>query len=126
MPDQPYNKYRAAIEILQRGRDTLVEGLAEDVLEQEEHLLDGGFQFHEFLESQGARLHFLGLIVSHLEQSAELIDEIHASERRSTSSQGKPPGSRARKKSRGRGAPFSKPRGESASDSTGTSEDPPL
>jgi len=126
MPDLPFNKYRAAIEILQRGRDTLVDDLADDVLEQQENLVDGGFQFHEFLESQGARLHFLGLIVSHLEQSAELTDEQYADERRSLSPPAKPPGGRAKKRSRGRGTPFSKSRGESASDSKGTPEEPPL
>jgi hypothetical protein len=75
MRDLPFNKYRAAMDILQRGHDLLVEGLAEEVLDQKESLLEGGFQLHEFLESQGARLHFLGLIMGHLEQSAEIVDE---------------------------------------------------
>jgi hypothetical protein len=125
MPDVPFNKYRAAIEILQRGRDMLVEGLADDVLEQEEALLDGGFQLHEFLESQGARLHFLGLIVGHLEHSAELSDELYGGERRDLNPPAKAAGPRARKRSRGRGAPLPKPRGESTSDSTGSPDDPP-
>lgn len=125
MPDLPFNKYRAAIEILQRGRDSLVEGLAEDVLEQEENLLDGGFQFHEFLESQGARLHFLSLIVSHLEQSAELMDEVHGAGEAELGPPIKPHGPRSKKRSKGRGA-FAKPRGESTSDSNGTPDEPPL
>jgi hypothetical protein len=75
MRDLPFNKYRAAMDILQRGHDLLVEGLAEEVLDQQECLLEGGFQLHEFLESQGARLHFLGLIMGHLEQSAETLEE---------------------------------------------------
>ena len=75
MRDLPLNKYRAAMDVLQRGHDLLVEGLAEEVLDQQECLLEGGFQLHEFLESQGARLHFLGLIMGHLEQSAETLEE---------------------------------------------------
>ncbi|GAC1475111.1 MAG: hypothetical protein NVSMB9_26870 [Isosphaeraceae bacterium] len=69
------NKYRAAIEILQKGRDVLVEAMAEEILDQGPDLVDGGFQFNEFLESQGTRLHFLSLLVGQLEQSAEAMDE---------------------------------------------------
>jgi 3-phosphoglycerate kinase len=72
------NKYRAAIEVLQRGREALVETLAEEVLSQEDDLLEGGFLFNEFLEAQGTRLHFLSLLVSHLEQSADSLDEAYA------------------------------------------------
>ena len=75
MKPEPRNKYREAIQILQKGRDILVESMAEEVLSQEEDLLDGGFLFNEFLEAQGTRLHFLGLIVSQLEQSAETVEE---------------------------------------------------
>jgi hypothetical protein len=71
-----FNKYRAAIEVLQKGRDVLVEAMADEILEQGPDLVDGGFQFNEFLESQGTRLHFLSLLVSQLEQSAESLDEI--------------------------------------------------
>ena len=78
MPDNSYNKYRAAIQVLQRGRDSLVESLAEEVIAQEEDLLDGGFLFNEFLEAQGTRLHFLSLLVSQLEQSADALDEAAA------------------------------------------------
>jgi hypothetical protein len=75
MPGDPFNKYRTAIEILQRGRDILVEGLADEVLDRGEELVEGGFALNEFLEAQGTRLHFLCLLVSQLEQSAEALDE---------------------------------------------------
>jgi hypothetical protein len=79
MPDRPINKFRAAIEVLQRGRDSLVETIAEEIIDQEEDLLEGGFLFNEFLEAQGTRLHFLGLLVSQLEQSADTLEELTAS-----------------------------------------------
>jgi hypothetical protein len=69
------NKFRAALEILQRGRDRLVEELADQVLDQADDLLESGFLFNEFLENQGTRLHFLSLLVSQLEQSAEQHEE---------------------------------------------------
>jgi len=75
MSDLPFNKYRAAIEVLQKGRDVLVEAMAEEILDQGCELIDGGYQFNEFLESQGTRLHFLSLLISQLEQSAEFLDE---------------------------------------------------
>ena len=65
------NKYRAAIEVLMSGRDILVGSLADDILDQAEDLADGGFLFNEFLETQGTRLHFLGLMIAQLEQSAD-------------------------------------------------------
>lgn len=70
-----YNKYRAAIDVLQRGRDVLVGAIADEVVSQGDDLIEGGFQFNEFLESQGTRLHFLSLLVGQLEQSAEMLDE---------------------------------------------------
>ena len=78
MSHQFTNKYRAAIEVLQRGRESLVEALADEVLAQEDDLLDGSFYFNEFLETQGTRLHFLTLLVSQLEQSADSLDEVNA------------------------------------------------
>jgi hypothetical protein len=75
MTDQGFNKFRAAIQVLQKGRDILIDSLADDVLAQEDDLLEGGFLFNEFLEAQGTRLHFLGLLVAQLEQSAESLDE---------------------------------------------------
>lgn len=73
--NSPMNKYRAAIDVLQRGRDVLVDEMTEEVLDRGEDLAEGGFLFHEFLETQGTRLHFLSLIVSQLEQSAEIAEE---------------------------------------------------
>ncbi len=80
MSSPEFNKYRAAIEVLQRGRDSLMDELAETVLDQADDLLEGGFLFHEFLENQGTRLHFLCLLLSQLEQSAEVLDEAQAIE----------------------------------------------
>ena len=76
MSDTSYNKYRAAIQVLQRGRDVLVDSLADDVLSPADDLLEGGFLFNEFLEAQGTRLHFLSLLVSQLEQSADALEEV--------------------------------------------------
>lgn len=75
MPEVRANKYRAAIEVLQSGRDVLVASLADEILDQQEDLTEGGFHFNEFLESQGTRLHFLGLLLSQLEQSAEALED---------------------------------------------------
>ncbi len=73
-----FNKYRAAMDVLQKGRDLLVEALADEILDQGSELVQGGYQFNEFLESQGTRLHFLSLLVGQLEQSAEALDEARA------------------------------------------------
>jgi hypothetical protein len=78
MSDTSFNKFRAAAQVLQRGRDLLVESLAEDVLDQADDLIDNNFLFNEFLESQGTRLHFLMLVLSQLEQSADSFDELAA------------------------------------------------
>jgi hypothetical protein len=75
MPAEHYNKYRAAVQALQRGRDQLVDALADEVLDQGDELLDNNFLFNEFLENQGTRLHFLTLVLSQLEQSADAFDE---------------------------------------------------
>jgi hypothetical protein len=69
------NKYRAAVEVLQRGRDQLVESLADEILDQGDDLTGSGFAFNELLETQGTRLHFLSLLVAQLEQSAEFLEE---------------------------------------------------
>jgi len=79
MSSEQFNKFRAAVEILQRGRDVLVEDLAHEILGREEDLSEGGFLLNEFLESQGSRLHFMCLLVSQLEQSAEALDEARSS-----------------------------------------------
>jgi hypothetical protein len=65
------NKFRAAVEVLQKGRELVVDAIADDVLDQADELLDCGYQFHEFLETQGTRLHFLSMMIQQLEQSAE-------------------------------------------------------
>jgi hypothetical protein len=75
MNDSLFNKYRAAIDVLQKGRDVLVESMADEILDQGGDLVDGGYQFNEFLESQGTRLHFLSLLMGQLEQSADALDE---------------------------------------------------
>jgi len=75
MLDTSFNKYRAAIDVLQRGRDVLVEALAEEILDQGENLAEGGFLFNEFLETQGTRIHFLSLLIGQLEQSSETFEE---------------------------------------------------
>jgi len=72
------NKYRDAIEVLRRGRDILVENLADEVLDRQDDLAEGGFLLNEFLEAQGTRLHFMCLLVNQLEQSAEALDESRA------------------------------------------------
>jgi hypothetical protein len=78
MSEPSFNKYRAAIEVLQRGRDVLVEELADEILMQSDSLVEGGFLFHEFLEGQGTRIHFLSLILAQLEQSAESFTSAQA------------------------------------------------
>jgi hypothetical protein len=77
MPDTPFNKFRAALEVLQNGRDILVDSLADEILDQSYDLMEGSYQFNELLETQGTRLHFLSLLVAQLEQSAEAFDEAH-------------------------------------------------
>ncbi len=78
MSDIAYNKFRAAALVLQRSRDGLIEAMAEDVLDQADDLVDNNFLLNEFLETQGTRLHFLTLLLSQLEQSAEAFDEMSA------------------------------------------------
>jgi hypothetical protein len=126
MSDLPYNKYRAAMEILQRGRDLLLESVADDVLDQQENLLDGGFQFHEFLESQGARLHFLGLIMGHLEQSAELLEEMTAESDGSMRPASGPGSPHGRKRSKGRNSRSPKPRRQPPPGSEGAVDETPF
>ncbi|QEH37951.1 hypothetical protein OJF2_65470 [Aquisphaera giovannonii] len=126
MPEPSINKYRAAMDVLIRGRDQLVEALAEDVLEQEENFRDAGFQFHEFLETQGARLHFLGLIMGHLEQSAELVEEQEAQRTRQAAAAKKGDPSLPRKRSKSRNAQSSKPRRQAPPDSEGSIDDIPF
>ena len=69
------NRYQMAVEVLQRGRDLLMHDLAEQILDRAEDFEEGGFLFQEFLENQGSKLHFLYLMISQMEQSAELFEE---------------------------------------------------
>ena len=75
MEDTRFNKFRAAVQVIQRGRDQLVESLAEEILAQGEELVDNNFLLNEFLETQGTRLHFLMMVMGQLEQSADTFDE---------------------------------------------------
>jgi hypothetical protein len=84
MSADTYNKFRAAALALQRGRDQLVESMADEVLDQGDDLLDNNFLFNEFLENQGTRLHFLTLVLTQLEQSADAFDEMVAAQHRPT------------------------------------------
>lgn len=99
-----YNKYRAAVEVLQKGRDLVVDGIADDILDQGEELLEGGYQFHEFLETQGTRLHFLTLLIQQLEQSAEGVEEAQAPPPPPEPKPRKPRRSRSKKLSNGASA----------------------
>lgn len=76
MSDSLDNKYRAALEVLQKGRDRMVENLADEVLDQGEDLVSEGYRFNEFLETQGTRLHFLTMLLCQLELSADALDEV--------------------------------------------------
>jgi hypothetical protein len=73
--DKPRNRYQMAVEVLQRGRDLLMHDLADQILDRAEDFEEGGFLFQEFLENQGSKLHFLYLMISQMEQSAELFEE---------------------------------------------------
>jgi hypothetical protein len=78
---QHTNKYRAAIEALQRGRDLVVDDVADDILDRwADSMIEGGYAFGEFIESQGTRLHFLGLLIAQLEQTAEAYEDALAAE----------------------------------------------
>ena len=72
------NKFRVAVEVLQKGRDLVMNAIADDVLYQADDFLEGGYQFNEFLEVQGTKLHFLSLLIQQLEQSAESVEEAQA------------------------------------------------
>jgi hypothetical protein len=121
MTDTNFNKFRAAAAVLQRGRSTLVDTLAEEILDQSDELLDNGYQFHEFLENQGTRLHFLGLLLACLEQSAEELDEQRASAAAASAARKKPRRPRPAKKPLAEQAP----RGETSRDRDGGATDEP-
>jgi|APCry1669189034_1035192.scaffolds.fasta_scaffold01590_5 hypothetical protein len=68
------NKYRSALEVLQKGRDMLVDELADAVSVHGEDLLQSPFLLTEILEGHGTKLQFLMLLISQLERSAEDVD----------------------------------------------------
>lgn len=78
MPHASFNKYRAALEVLQRRRDFLVGELADEIVDQADEVEFDSFTFNELLETQGTRLHFLGLMISQLEQSADSFEDADA------------------------------------------------
>jgi hypothetical protein len=88
----PQNRYQLAVDVLQKGREVLLRDLTEEILYHAEDFEEGGFLFQEFLENQGTKLHFLYLMLSQLEQSAEAFE---ATLRRTRISSKKP--SRSRK-----------------------------
>ena len=112
MREPTVNKYRAAMEVLLQGRDQLVETLADDVLDQQENLLEGGFQFHEFL--------------GHLEQSAELVEQFSGQSLEPLPSAGKPAPPQSRKRSKARSPRSPKPRRQPPPSSEGTPDETPF
>jgi hypothetical protein len=126
MRDLPLNKYRAAMEVLQRGHELLVESLAEEVLDQQDNLAAGGFQLHEFLESHGARLHFLGLIMGHLEQSAEYLEEQARTQRAPSLGLASRDAPLSKRRTRNRGSRSPKPRRQPPSGSGETVDETPF
>ena len=90
MLEPSFNKFRAAIDILQKGREAIVDALADEILDQGDGLTGVSYQFNEFVELQGTRLHFVTLLLSQLEQSAE-AEEMRAAP---------PPKARSKKKPR--------------------------
>jgi hypothetical protein len=77
------NRFQVAVDVLQKGREVLLRDLTEEIIYHAEDFEEGGFLFQEFLENQGTKLHFLYLMLSQLEQSAEAFE---ASQRRSKAS----------------------------------------
>jgi len=71
---QPQNRYQLAVDVLQKGREVLLRDLTEEILYHSEDFEEGGFLFQEFLENQGTKLHFLYVMLSQLEQSAEAYE----------------------------------------------------
>ncbi len=76
MSGPKFNKYRLAMDVLQRGRDQMMEELAESLIDESDDLMDSTYAFQEMLENQGTRLHFLSLLMAQLEQSADALDEL--------------------------------------------------
>lgn len=118
MTDTTYNKYRAAAGVLLRGRNQLVDALADEILEQSDDLLGGGYAFQELLENQGTRIHFLSLLVAQLEQSADELDERRAA---AAAARGK---KRSRKDRGGRSPVPEQPSGKATRDRERPADEP--
>jgi hypothetical protein len=71
MSNPGLNKYRAALRVLQEGRDRFADELADTVLERCDDLLESSFLLTELVESQGSRLHYMAMLMAQLEQAAE-------------------------------------------------------
>jgi hypothetical protein len=71
MPRACTNKYQTALEILQKGRDVLVDELAEAVVDHGDDLIESPFLLTELLEGHGSKLQFLMILMSQLERTAE-------------------------------------------------------
>lgn len=93
-PSMP-NKYRVAMTLLTRGREQLVEEIADEILDRPD-LLETPYLFNEFLENQGTRLHFLSMLVAQLEQTAEQYEEAQAATVKPPKAPAKPAASRSR------------------------------
>jgi len=87
---QPQNRYQLAVDVLQKGREVLLRDLTEEILYHAEDFEEGGFLFQEFLENQGTKLHFLYLMLSQLEQSAEAYESTLRRSRMTTKKPGRP------------------------------------
>jgi hypothetical protein len=78
MPTPRFNKYRAALHVLQKGRDLLADELAETVLDRSEDLLESAYLMTDLVETQGSRLHYLAMLMAQLEQSADDFDALES------------------------------------------------
>ena len=85
------NKYRGALEILQQGKEALLETLADDIIHQGDNLTEGGFLFNEFVEVQGSRLHLLAMLVCQLEEAAMSLEERQSVQERAFEPEQEPP-----------------------------------
>ncbi len=69
---QPPDKLRAAVAVLTRARESMLDQMADTVLAMADEFDEGGFQINEFLELNGSRLHFLCLLIGQLELLGEM------------------------------------------------------
>jgi hypothetical protein len=125
MPRPQANKYRTALEVLQKGRDMLVDELADAVASHGDDLLESPFLLTELLEGHGSKLQFLMLLMSQLERSAEDVDGFDPTLADFTDESGceptQPPRKR-RRRSRRRSRRKGKLQGQEASSSSSSTE----